>query len=86
MPSIICLGDSSTRGCVVVSCKQTQATISGKQIAIQGDLCKCVNGGNCTITQGSPNHDINGVPVAYTGCVTSCGSSLIGTTVDGETT
>ncbi|WP_182417437.1 PAAR domain-containing protein [Bartonella sp. HY038] len=52
-----------------------QAAISDpKPIACIGDSCAC--GG--VITQGTSSLTINGKQVAYTGCTTSCGGIVIG--------
>ena len=80
MPAVICLGDRTTSGCVVISVKQTLRTIDGKPVATLGDQLKCAKGGNCNINQASSISTINGVGVAYTGCTTTCGASLLGST------
>lgn len=80
MPAVIRLGDRTTSGCVIIQVNQTLRIVDGKQVATLGDLLKCSKGGNCSINQASSLTMINGVGVAYTGCTTTCGASLMGST------
>ncbi len=50
----------------------------GKPIARLGDMCSCPKcKGVFPIAQGDQSNIIDGAPVAYHGCKTACGASLI---------
>lgn len=84
MSGEICLGDSTDKGCQVVKVQQTLETLDGKPVATLGDRLKCSKGGNCYINQASSLSTINGVGIAYAGCTTTCGASLIASSMLAE--
>lgn len=79
MRKIICLGDATTHGGKVVSCKAPHFKVMGKPAACVGDKCTCPIPGHgaCTIIEGDSRHTIDGRPVAYEGHKTSCGATLL---------
>lgn len=79
MRKIIRLGDSTTHGGKVVSCKAEHFQVNGRPAACVGDKCMCpIHGhGICTIIEGDARHTIDGRPVAYEGHKTSCGATLL---------
>lgn len=81
MRKIIRLGDPTTHGGEVMSCKATHFKVNGKPAACVGDKCSCPIPGHgvCTIIEGDPKHTIDGRPVAYEGHKTSCGATLLAT-------
>lgn len=87
MPNVIRLGDSTSHGGHVVSVAATHFTVDGIAVACVGDLCSCPLPGHddCTIAEGSPQHVIDGIPVAYEGHKTTCGASLIASCQDFST-
>ncbi|GGY62965.1 PAAR domain-containing protein [Pseudoduganella albidiflava] len=82
MPNVIRLGDPTSHGGRVVSVSASHFTVGGIAVARVGDKCICPIRGHelCIITEGSPVHSIDGIPVAYEGHKTSCGATLIATT------
>jgi uncharacterized Zn-binding protein involved in type VI secretion len=86
MPNVIRLSDPTSHGGAVVSVAATHFTVGGKAVARVGDKCTCPLHGNATITEGDPNHTIDGIPVAYDGHRTSCGATLTSTTTTFERT
>lgn len=78
MPNVIRLGDATSHGGKVISCRATHFTVGGIPVACVGDLCSCpIRGHNgCTIVGGSGRHTIDGVAVAFEGDMTSCGAAL----------
>ena len=79
MPNVIRLGDDTSHGGKVVAVAATHFTVDGVAVARVGDLCSCPIPGhdNCTIAEGSPEHVIDGMQVAYEGHKTTCGATLI---------
>jgi uncharacterized Zn-binding protein involved in type VI secretion len=75
---IIRVGDPTDHGGKVLSSSAPQARVAGIAIALKGDPCSCPHRGHqpCFIAEGDENHKINGVPVAYEGCKTTCGAVL----------
>ena len=78
MRKVIRLGDPTTHGGKVISCKASHFTINGIPVACVGDVCSCPLPGHngCTIVSGSSRHTINGNKVAFEDDVTSCGAKL----------
>ncbi|TDR82639.1 PAAR domain-containing protein [Paludibacterium purpuratum] len=58
----------------------TLATIDGLRVAVLGTPCSCPIEGHddCVIAEGDPDDTLDGLPVAYAGCKTSCGATLLG--------
>ena len=81
MQNVIRLGDSTSHGGKVVKISATHYSVEGIAIARVGDLCSCPIKGHdgCTISEGNPNHTVEGIPVAYEGHKTTCGAALIAT-------
>ncbi|MFC0131572.1 hypothetical protein CR105_12070 [Massilia eurypsychrophila] len=79
MRNVIRLNDPTTHGGNVMSVAATHFTVGGIAVAGVGDKCTCPLHGIGTITEGDPNHTINGVAVAYDEHKTSCGATLIST-------
>ena len=79
MRKIIRLGDRTTHGGRVVSCKAEHFKVNGRPAACVGDKCLCPmpGHGTCTIIEGDSRHTIDGRPVAYEGHKTSCGATLL---------
>lgn len=79
MPQVIVVGSPTSHGGVVLS-GSSQASIEGKGIARVGDPCSCPIAGHdhCVIVEGDPDDTLDGIPVAYEGCQTSCGAVLLG--------
>lgn len=84
MANVIRRGDATSHGGKVVSVSAPQVTVEGIAIARVGDVCSCPVKGhdNCTIAEGDPHHVVEGVPVAYDGCKTTCGAVLISSTTN----
>ncbi|WP_005032971.1 PAAR domain-containing protein [Holophaga foetida] len=78
MRGIIRLGDSTSHGGKVISAS-SRMTILGVPVALLGDTCTCPIRGhnNCTIVEGVSTQLVDGIPVAFEGCKTSCGATLI---------
>jgi len=78
MRGIIRLGDSTSHGGKVISAS-SRMIILGKPVALVGDACSCPISGhsNCKIAEGVSTQLVNGVPVAFEGCKTTCGATLI---------
>lgn len=76
MRNVIRLNDPTSHGGSVVKVSATHFTVGGIAVACVGDKCVCPIHGSATITEGDPNHTINGIPVAYNGHRTSCGATL----------
>ncbi|MBY5941854.1 PAAR domain-containing protein [Halomonas sp. DP5N14-9] len=74
----IFVGDYSSHGGRVVS-GQANYIVHGKQVAVVGDMVACpVKGhGVCPIVEGHPTITVNGKSVAFDGCHTACGATLI---------
>jgi len=75
---IICIGDQTSHGGVVVSGSGV-LTVEGVPVARQGDSVTCpqCKPHQFVISEGSDIFDDNGVPVALDGHKTSCGADLI---------
>lgn len=82
MRNVIRLGDATSHGGKVVSVSARHITVEGIAVARVGDACSCPIKGhdNCTIAEGDPHHVVDGIPVAYAGCKTTCGAVLIAST------
>lgn len=80
MPSIACLGDSSSHGGVIVSAG-SKLKVNGKLAARKGDMhvCPLPFHGTTPISAGSGSVTSEGQPIARTGDTAGCGASLIGT-------
>lgn len=78
---VIRVGDPTSHGGKVLASGAPHFTVDGIAVALVGDPCVCPKKGhkNCTIVTGDAGHTIEGVPVAYEGCLTSCGATLIST-------
>jgi uncharacterized Zn-binding protein involved in type VI secretion len=78
MPAMIVLGDKTDHGGEVIEASGVTDT-HGKRIARVGDKVACPKKGhsNAVIVTGDPTMVIDGQPVAYHGCKTSCGATLI---------
>jgi uncharacterized Zn-binding protein involved in type VI secretion len=78
MPNVIRLNDPTSHGGKVVSVSATWFTVDGIPLARVGDQCICPMPGHsvCVIIEGSSEHVIDGIPVAYDGHKTSCGAAL----------
>jgi len=78
MPNVIRLNDPTSHGGTVVSVSATWFTVDGIAVARVGDQCSCPLPGHgvCVIIEGSSEHSIGGIPVAYEGHKTSCGAVL----------
>jgi uncharacterized Zn-binding protein involved in type VI secretion len=78
MPNVIRLNDPTSHGGKVVSVSATWFTVDGIPVARVGDQIICPVPGHsvCVIIEGSSEHAIGGIPVAYDGHKTSCGATL----------
>ena len=78
MPAMIVLGDRTDHGGEVIEASGVTDT-HNKRIARVGDKVHCPKKGHGTavITTGDPTMIIDGKAVAYHGCKTSCGATLI---------
>jgi uncharacterized Zn-binding protein involved in type VI secretion len=78
MKNVIRLGDPTSHGGKVISVSATHFTVGDIPVARVGDVCSCpIKGHNgCTIAEGSFDHSIDGIAVAYDGHKTSCGAVL----------
>ncbi|MBA5607053.1 PAAR domain-containing protein [Duganella sp. FT3S] len=78
MANVIRLSDPTSHGGKVVSVSATWFTVDGIPVARVNDVCVCPLPGHsaCTITEGDPNHIVDGLAVAYDGHRTSCGATL----------
>ena len=78
MRNVIRLGDATSHGGKVISCRAEHFKINGIPVACVGDLCSCpIRGHNgCIIVSGSGKHSVSGVPMAFEGDKTSCGATL----------
>lgn len=78
MPAMIVLGDKTDHGGEVIEASGVTDT-HGKQIARVGDKVHCPKKGYGTtvITTGDSTMIIDGRAVAFHGCKTSCGATLI---------
>lgn len=75
---LIVLGDTTSHGGRVISASPFSDT-GGIPIARVGDMVSCRRcKGVYPIVQGDPSWIVDGQPVAYHGCKTACGASLIG--------
>ncbi|WP_445000114.1 PAAR domain-containing protein [Halomonas mongoliensis] len=75
---VILLGDATTHGGRVIS-GQARYQVNGKPVAVVGDKVSCPKKGHgvCSIVEGHPTITLDGIPVAFHGCHTSCGAKLI---------
>jgi uncharacterized Zn-binding protein involved in type VI secretion len=75
---IIRVGDPTSHGGRVMSSGAPHVKVGGIPVALKGDPCVCPLKGHmpCFIATGDEGHKINGVGVAYEGCVTTCGATL----------
>ncbi len=71
----ICLGDSTSSGGTVVSCKLSNThRLNGKTPAVLGDKATCpLHLGVFTFVEGHPRRRMNGIPVVLEGHLLSCG-------------
>jgi uncharacterized Zn-binding protein involved in type VI secretion len=78
---VIRVGDPTSHGGTVLSSGAPHAKVGGVAVALKGDPCSCPHHGHapCFIKDGDENHKIDGVPVAYEGCATTCGALLLST-------
>ncbi len=77
----ISLCDYDTAGGTIKTAGRSKVKVGGYTVALVGD--PIVNHGNgahgaSSITQGSSKFKINGIPVAFAGCGTSCGHVTTG--------
>lgn len=84
MRGVIRLGDATSHGGKVISASAAHFTVDGSAVARVGDVCSCPIKGhdNCTIAERDAGHVVAGISVAYDGDKTTCGATLISTTVD----
>ena len=75
---LIVWGDKTDHGGTVIGSSAVSDT-HGKQIARVGDAVSCPKRGhnNVVIVTGDSTFILDGQPVAYDGCKTSCGATLI---------
>lgn len=79
MPAVIVLGDRTDHGGEVIEASGVTDT-HGRRIARVGDKVTCPkkgHGGTTIIAIGDQTFIIDGRPVAYHGCKTACGATLI---------
>ena len=77
MQPFIVQGDRTSHGGVVLA-GSPFSDCDGKPIARVGDMCSCPKcKGVFPIAQGDQSNIVDGAPVAYHGCKTACGASLI---------
>lgn len=78
---LIRLDDPTSHGGKVISAT-SRFIVDGKPVARVGDKCSCpIPGhGSETIVEGDPDWTIDGMPLAYEGCKTDKGATLITTT------
>ncbi|MBX8514913.1 PAAR domain-containing protein [Pseudomonas cichorii] len=77
MKEIICLGDSTSHGGVVLEAF-SQTVLSGNPIAGVGHKVSCpLCKGIFPIAEGSSTYTVDGTPVALNGMKTACGAVLI---------
>ena len=81
MRLVIRLNDPTTHGGKVIAAASTTTTVMGIAVARKGDRCCCPIQGHqtCVIAEGDPKVTIDGIPVAFDGHATSCGTRLIST-------
>lgn len=77
MQAVIVQGDRTTHGGVVLA-GSPFSHCDGKPIARVGDMVSCPKcKGVFPIAEGNPSHIDRGAWVAYNGCKTACGATLI---------
>ena len=78
MLQVIRVGDSHSHGGMFKSSGAPHFKVTGKAVALKGDLCTCPIRGHdgCTIAEGDPHHLIGGIPVADAGQQNTCGATL----------
>lgn len=79
MPAVIVLGDRTDHGGEVIEASGVTDT-HGRRIARVGDKVTCPkkgHGGTTIIATGDQSFIVDGKPVAYHGCKTACGATLI---------
>lgn len=71
----ICLGDPTSGGGSVVSCRLAAThTIRGVPVAVVGDSASCpLHKGVFTFREGHPVRKMNGIPVVFEGHRLTCG-------------
>ncbi|MBY6207941.1 MULTISPECIES: PAAR domain-containing protein [Halomonas] len=74
----ILLGDSTSHGGTVVTA-QASYLVNGTPVAVVGDMVACPQKGHgvCPIVEGHPTFTVNGKSVAFHGCHTACGATLL---------
>ncbi|MBD8709073.1 PAAR domain-containing protein [Pseudomonas sp. CFBP 13711] len=86
MKDIICLGDLTTHGGVVLQAIP-QTDLNGKPIAGVGHNVSCpLCKGIFPIAEGSSTYTVDGIPVALDGMKTACGAALIASGPKGAVT
>jgi uncharacterized Zn-binding protein involved in type VI secretion len=70
---VIRVGDPTSHGGKVLASGAPHFTVDGIAVALVGDPCACPKKGNkhCKIATGDAGHTIDGVAVAYEGCLTA---------------
>lgn len=77
MQPLIVQGDNTSHGGTVLA-GSPFSDCDGKPIARMGDMVACpLCNGVFPISQGDQSNIIDGAPVAYHGCKTACGATLI---------
>ncbi|MGK0547386.1 PAAR domain-containing protein [Halomonas cupida] len=78
---VIRVGDSSSHGGTVVT-GQANYLVNGIPVAVVGDMVACPQKGHgvCPIVEGHPTFFVNGKAVAFHGCSTACGATLLSST------
>ncbi|WP_442920725.1 PAAR domain-containing protein [Massilia sp. DD77] len=56
-------------------------TVDDIPLSLVGAPCTCLKKGHkhCKIAVGNAGHTIDGVTIAYEGCLTTCGATLVAT-------
>ncbi|MFC0134804.1 hypothetical protein CR105_21980 [Massilia eurypsychrophila] len=81
MPNVIRLNDPTSHGGKVVNVTASHYIIDGAAVACVGDQCTCPVHGPGVIVEGDPKHIVGGRAVAFNGHKTSCGATLMNTTL-----
>lgn len=80
MKGVIRIGDPTSHGGAVIKAS-SRSEVVGKTVARLGDECFCPIPGHqvCLIAEGDSEVLVDGIPVAFDGCKTTCGATLIST-------
>lgn len=84
MPNVIRKGDSTDHGGVVLEGFE-HTNFNGRPLAGVGHKVSCPRcNGVFAIAEGNAAYNIGGIPVAVEGMKTTCGASLIASTLTGK--